>query len=245
MNPTPSISFVLPMFNESDNIANTINVIKSLAKELTNDYEIIVSDDASTDASADIVAEMAKTDSNLKLVRLCRNTKFGGAFAKAFKAASKEVIIYMDSDMPVKLEDVKASFPFIKEFDIVTGYSKIKKGDTIRRKIISDIYNFMVRILFDLKIKDINSGYKIVRKTLVDDIKFISHSPFVDVELFLHAKRKKYKVYQFPLIFISRSGGKSYISGIPIIIATFIDMIKVKLFSLGYSERGRSPKRRT
>ncbi len=224
-----SISFVLPMFNESDNIANTIKVIKGLAKELTNDYEIVVADDASTDASADIVEGMAKTDSDIKLVRLWRNTKFGGAFAEAFKAASKDVIIYMDSDMPVKLEDVKASFPFIREFDIVTGYSKVKKGDTIRRKIISSIYNLMVQTLFGLSIKDINSGYKIVRKTLVDDIKFISHSPFVDVELFLHAKRKKYKVYQFPLIFTSRSGGKSYISGIPVIIATFIDMIKVRM----------------
>ncbi|MFH1798738.1 MAG: glycosyltransferase family 2 protein [Candidatus Omnitrophota bacterium] len=239
-----SVSFVLPMFNEQDNIENTIKAVRSLAKELTDDYEIVVSDDASQDMSADIVEELAKKDKDIKLVRLNRNTKFGGAFAKGFKAASKDVIVYMDSDMPVKLEDVKASFPLIREFDIVTGYSKVKKGDTLKRKIISSVYNFMVQTVFGLSIKDINSGYKIVRKSLVDDIKFISHSPFVDVELFLQAKRKKCKVYQFPLIFISRSGGKSYIAGMPTIIATFIDMFKVKLFSLCHSERGRSPSRR-
>ena len=120
----------------------------------------------------------------------------------------------------------------IKNADIVTGFSRVRKGDNLRRKTISTIYNFMVQILFDLNIMDINSGYKIVRKSLVNDLSFISRSPFIDVELFLHARKKNGKVLQYPLIFHSRTGGKSYISRLPVIWATFVDMMKVKIASV-------------
>ncbi|MFH1305199.1 MAG: glycosyltransferase family 2 protein [Candidatus Omnitrophota bacterium] len=226
-----SVSFVLPMYNERDNIAYAVKEISSLAPEVTNDHEIIFVDDASTDGSADAAEEIAQKDNRVKVFRLTENTKFGGAFAKGFKSAAKDVIVYMDSDMPVKPEDVKASFPLIADADIVTGYSRVRKGDTLKRKIISGIYNLMVQALFGLKIKDINSGYKIVRRRVAENMEFISRSPFVDVELFLEAKRKGYKVKQFPLVFRSRFGGKSCISSFPIMLATFRDMIKVKILS--------------
>lgn len=224
-----SISFVLPMFNESDNIESTVNVLSSLGRTLSHDYEIVIVDDASTDAGPDIVKNMAANDKRIKLHRMPKNTKFGGAFAEGFSKASKGIIIYMDSDLPVGIEDVRASIPLIREADIVTGYSKVEKGDTNLRKMISRVYNRSVRTLFDLDVPDINSGYKIVRKDLIEDMMFISKSPFVDVELFLHARKKKARVCQYPLIFRSRTGGRSHIASIPFLLATFRDMIKVKL----------------
>ena len=228
-----SVSFVLPMFNESENIRDTVREIKNLAVKITGDYEIVIVDDASTDKSADIASDIARTDNTVKVFRMERNSKFGGAFAKGFKEASKDVILYMDSDMPVSAEDILASFPLIADADIVTGYSKIKKGDTAGRKVISRVYNFLIQLLFGLNIKDINSGYKVVRRELVDDIRFVSRSPFIDVELFLHAKKKSGRVRQFPLIFRTRAGGKSHIARLPVILATFKDMIVVKVRSYG------------
>jgi glycosyltransferase involved in cell wall biosynthesis len=227
----PSVSFVMPMFNERENIAGTISKLKSVADDLTSDYELVVVDDGSSDGSADIVDTLAKNDRRIRSFRLDKNTMFGGAFAECFRRASKDVIMYMDSDMPVGIEDIKASFPFIQEADIVTGYSKVKKGDTMRRKFMSLVYNLMVRALFGLNVRDVNSGFKIVRKKLIEDIKFISKSPFIDVELFIHARKKKAKVYQYPLVFNPRAGGKSYIARVPVIMATFRDMIKVRILS--------------
>jgi len=219
----------MPMYNEKDNIAGTIDKIRSVAGELTHDYEIIVVDDGSTDGCGEVVDQIADADNAIRSFRLEQNTKFGGAFAEGFRRASRDVIMYMDSDMPVSLDHIKRSFPLIHEADIVTGYSEVKKGDTFRRKVISGVYNLMVRALFGLHIRDINSGYKIVRRALVEDLDFISRSPFIDVELFLHAKKKNARVQQFPLIFHSRTAGKSYIARLPVIFATFRDMIKVKL----------------
>jgi glycosyltransferase involved in cell wall biosynthesis len=227
-----SISFVLPMYNEEDNIEHTIRILMFLGEQLSDEFEIVIVDDASTDDSADVVEKLAETNHRIKLYRLGNNTKFGGAFAEGFKKASKDVIIYMDSDMPVDEEDIKASLPLIGNADIVTGYSKIKKGDTFKRKMISGGYNLLVQVLFGLNIRDINSGYKIVRRELVKDIEFVSRSPFVDVELFLNARKKQARVRQYPLVFKSRSGGKSHIARLPVILATFRDMIKVRFRSL-------------
>jgi glycosyltransferase involved in cell wall biosynthesis len=219
------------MFNEKDNIAQTVDKIRSIAAGLSDDYEVIVVDDGSTDGSGDIIDEIAGRESAVKAFHMERNSKFGGAFAEGFRRASKDIIMYMDSDMPVSEEDIKESFKMIKGADIVTGFSKVRKGENFKRKMISTVYNFLVQVLFDLNIMDINSGYKIVRKSLVDDLRFISKSPFIDVELFLHARKKNGKVLQYPLIFHPRTGGKSYISRLPVIWATFVDMIKVKVAS--------------
>ncbi|MBF0494276.1 MAG: glycosyltransferase family 2 protein [Candidatus Omnitrophica bacterium] len=226
-----SVSFMMPMYNEEANIEKAILRLKNMSEKLTSDYEIVVVDDASTDGSKKIVERLASKDSRIKLFCLAKNTKFGGAFAEGFSRSTKDVIVYMDSDLPVSNDDIEASFPMIYENDVVTGYSKVKKGDTLLRKFISQSYNLMVRILYGLNVRDINSGYKIVRREIVKDLKFHSRSPFIDVEIFIHVKKKKGKVCQYPLIFESRKGGKSYIARIPVILATFRDMIKVRLLS--------------
>ena len=235
MNNTPSLSFVLPMFNESENIRTTIQEIKSLAQEITDAYEIIVVDDASTDGCGDIVEDMAHQDNHVRFFRLLRNTKFGGALSEGLRRVVYDYAMYMDSDMPVSAEDIKKSLLFIAHADIVTAYSTIRKGDTLKRKIMSSVYNFMVRTLFGIDIKDINSGYKIIRGDFLKKIKLISNSPFVDVELFLYAKRHNLKIHQYPLIFRSRSGGTSHIARPSVVLATLIDMFRIKYLSLWFS----------
>ncbi|MFA6636435.1 MAG: glycosyltransferase [Candidatus Omnitrophota bacterium] len=222
-----SISFVMPMYNESANIERAVTLLKNLASSITEDFEIIVVDDASSDGSAGIVQDIAGYDKRIKLYRMKRNTKFGGAFAEGFKRASNEIIVYMDSDMPVGPEDIKASIAMIDDADIVTAVSGVEKGDTAFRKFISEGYNNLVRSLFGINIRDINSGYKIVRRELIKDIEFISQSPFVDAELFMHALKKNARIKEYSLIFRSRTAGRSHIASLPMILATFRDIAKL------------------
>jgi glycosyltransferase involved in cell wall biosynthesis len=222
-----SISFVMPMYNESANIEKAITLFKNLASTITEDFEIIVVDDASSDGSAGIVQDMAGYDNRIKLYRMKRNTKFGGAFAEGFKRASKEIIVYMDSDMPVGPEDIRSSIDMIDDADIVTAVSRVEKGDTAFRKFISEGYNNLVRNLFGINVRDINSGYKIVRRELIKDIKFISQSPFVDAELFMHALKKNARIKEYSPIFRSRAAGRSHIASVPMILATFRDIVKL------------------
>ncbi len=223
-----SISFVLPMYNEREAIEDTVEEIRIIAKSLTSDYEIIIADDASTDGSAEIADRLTKEDSRIKVVHLLSNTKFGGALIAGLKQATKDIIIYTDSDLPVSFLDIKKSLLLLEDADIVTATSIVKKGENIKRKIISRVYNFLIQTLFKTNIKDINSGYKIYKRGIFKGMDLKSASPFIDVEIFLRAKASGAKIKEYPLIFRPRRQGVSKVSRVPVILQTFLDMLKFK-----------------
>lgn len=224
-----SISFVVPMYNESANIAETLLKISKLAAELSDDYEIIVVDDASTDGCADIVDKITSKDPRIRLIRLQNNTKFGGALAEGLRNVSKQVAIYTDADLPVKESDVKKGLELLDGADVITGYSMVVKDSSLKRIAMSKVYNFLVQALFGLSIKDINSGFKIYKSEALKGLRLISKSPFVDVEIFAEAKKRGFSIAQFGLLFDLRTKGVSTISRMSVVLRTFRDMLVYKL----------------
>ena len=182
-----SISFVFPMFNEAENIGSTIARASALARELTDDYEIIVVDDASTDKSVETVKSIAEKDSHIKIICLKANTKMGGAIKEGLKNAVKEVIIYTDSDFPAKEEDIRKALGMLRDVDIVTSYSLVIKDRKLIRIIMSKTYNFLVQLFFGLNIRDINGALKIYKRKVLEVIKPKSNSPFIHPEIFAEA----------------------------------------------------------
>jgi len=222
------ISFVMPMYNEARGIEAAVKSLSRMAGQLTGDYEIIISDDASSDDSAAIADTLAAEDPRIKVEHLRVNTKFGGALKAGLKRAGKDIVIYTDSDLPITFQDIKGALSLLNGSDIVTAFSRIAKGETLKRVIMSKVYNFLVRFLFGTDIKDINSGFKIYKKKIFLDMDLISESPFVDVEIFVRAMRKKFTIKQYPVIFRHRGKGTSYISRPAVILATIRDMLRFK-----------------
>jgi len=223
-----SISFVLPMYNELESIEDSVEEISIIGNSLCKDYEVIIADDGSTDGSAEIADRLARRNSHVKVVHLLSNTKFGGALKAGLKAATKDLIIYTDSDLPVSFLDIKKSLLLINEADIVTAASIIKKSENRRRRFISKTYNFLIQMFFKLNIKDANSGYKIYKRKILDNMELKSESPFIDVEIFLEARKKGAKIVEYPLVFRLRRQGTSKISRMPVILKTFMDMLRCK-----------------
>lgn len=223
-----SVSFVFPMYNEAPNIKYTLRKASVVARDICGEYEIIVVDDASTDGCGKIVEGIAGQDPHIKFIRLKRNTKFGGALKEGLTAASKDVIIYTDSDFPVKGQDIKGALELLEDSDIVTAYSLVIKDASIKRIVMSKVYNFLVRLLFGLSLHDINSGFKIYKKKVFEGMDLKSESPFIDAEIFIEALKRKLAISQYGLIFDLRTEGKSTISRPGIVAKTFWDMLKYK-----------------
>ncbi len=223
-----SVSFVFPMFNERDNIEMTISRAKKLAVELAGEYEIVIVDDASTDGSGDLVDELSKSDPTIRSIRLAKNMKFGGALNEGLKAAKCDAVIYTDSDFPAKEDDIKNAFKLLDSCDVVTAYSLVIKDSSIKRIIMSRVYNFLVRMLFGLKLHDINSGLKIYKRSALKQTGYRSRSPFIDVEVFVEAMKKGCRIRQYGLIFDLRTGGISTISRLTVVARTFLDMFSYK-----------------
>ncbi len=219
-----SISFVFPMFNEADNIEATVRRAAELARSLSSDYEIVVADDASTDGSGRLVDLMALKDPHIKPVHLKSNSKFGGALNAGLMTSTKDVIIYTDSDFPVGEPDIEKAMELLEEADIITAYSLVIKDSSLKRILMSKVYNFLVQLLFNLHIKDINSGLKIYKREALSGMSLRSRSPFIDVEIFAEAVRRGFRIRQYGLIFEHRTKGSSTISRMSVVARTFFDM---------------------
>jgi len=227
-----SVSFVFPMFNEADNIKDTIHRASVLARQISDDYEIVVADDASTDGSGEIVDKAAEEDKHIVSVRLKTNTKFGGALNAGLMAATKDIVVYTDSDFPAKEDDIRKAIQLLDGSDVVTAYSLTIKDANPKRIIMSKGYNFLVQLFFGLHLKDINSGLKIYKRKVLEGLALRSKSPFIDVEIFAEAARRGFTIKQYGLIFDMRTTGSSTISRMSVVARTFWDMLTYKFETL-------------
>src|SRR5258706_9667758 len=120
----PSISLVVPMYNEELNIAHAIDAAVEALSKYTDDYEIIIVDDASTDTSPRIVAGIAAQNFRVRAIRHEKNRKLGGSLKTGFASAAKEVVLYMDAVLPFDPDVVGRALRamYIPGADVNAGY---------------------------------------------------------------------------------------------------------------------------
>jgi glycosyltransferase involved in cell wall biosynthesis len=220
-----TLSLVLPMFNEEESVEQTLReALRSLESNF-GDFEIIVVDDGSTDGCAAKVESWAARDSRIVLIRMVRNTRFGGALRRGLETASKEFVLYTDFDLPVPLDFVPEILRELARVDVVTGYSpEIPKNLSWNTRLISRTYNFLVHSAFGLPLRDVNFGLKAMRKSTLEKFRLTSRSPFVDAELFLQAIRSGCRIGEIAVPFSLRQHGVSRIRRPDVIARTFFDM---------------------
>jgi glycosyltransferase involved in cell wall biosynthesis len=218
------------MFNESEVVEQTLTAAVGSLESNFSDFEIIVADDASTDTSASQVKRWAQQDPRIILVRLERNQRFGGALRRGLEAATKEWIFYTDFDLPVDLDCFPAILSELEQYDLVTGYSAEEpKNLEWYTKLLSTGYNRMVRTAFGLPLRDINFGFKAMRRAVRDRLRLVSRSPFVDAEMFIQAGRKGFTIREIPVPFLRRQAGVSRIRRLDVIAWTILDMARIWL----------------
>jgi glycosyltransferase involved in cell wall biosynthesis len=224
------ISLVLPMFNEAPVVDVTLKqAIEGLERRFA-DFEIVVADDASTDGCAEKVEQWTRKDPRIRLVRLPHNQRFGGAVCAALQGGTKDFLVYTDFDLPIRLESLPRLLEAFSDADVLTGYSDAgAKYANWKSRVISLSYNFMVRALFGLRLRDINFGFKAVRRSAWEKLQLRSRSPFVDAELFVQARYLGLRVKEIPVPFVQRHVGTSHIRRLDVIAATMLDMVKLRL----------------
>ena len=117
----PSISVVYPMFNEEENIERAVHFAEAVLTDLSSDYEILIVNDASTDRSAELAEALAGSNPCVKVFHHERNLKLGGVLRTGFSNATKELVFYCDSDLPVDLTELNRATSDGKPVLFATG----------------------------------------------------------------------------------------------------------------------------
>jgi glycosyltransferase involved in cell wall biosynthesis len=222
------LSIFFPMWNEEENIERTVDAARDAGDRLVaagqvEDYEIVVVDDASTDATGRLADDLAATDPRLRVVHHDRNRKLGGSIKTGFASATGDLILYTDADLPFDLHELGRACHVLQIYaaDIVSAYRLDRTGEGYVRSVYSTFYNVLVRVVFGVKVRDVNFAGKLVRRRVFDHVHLVSEGSFIDAELIVRASTLGYKVVQIGVDYFPRTRGSSTLAA-PRVILTIL-----------------------
>lgn len=202
------LSIVIPVHNEERSILPLYDRLTAVAESLHRAYEIIFIDDASTDRSFELLANLIETDPRLKVVRLRRNFGQSAALSAGFHEAKGKVVIAMDGDLQHAPEDIPALLAKIDEgFDIASGWRKERVDNPITRKLPSRIANWMMSRASGLDLRDFGTTFKAYRAEVLKDVHL-----YGELHRFIPALASFYgaRVAEVPISNTPRATGESH-----------------------------------
>jgi glycosyltransferase involved in cell wall biosynthesis len=220
-----SISVFLPAFNEEENIEQAVMDSVNILKEISDDWEVIVVNDASLDRTAEIADRLARDIPNVKVIHHQKNTRLGGALRSGFTNATKDLVFYTDADNPIDMRDLAQAVPLMANADFVTGY-RLNREEPLKRKVYSRCYNWLIRLLFGLKVRDVNFSFKLVKREVLKKARLRSMGSFIDAELLIEARKYGFRIKELGIKYYPRTRGESTLAT-PGVIFTILNELWV------------------
>jgi glycosyltransferase involved in cell wall biosynthesis len=202
------LSIFFPAYNDSGTIASLVITARQAAQRLTSDFEIIVVDDGSVDATPAIADELARTYPEVRVIHHGTNRGYGGALRSGFLGARKDWIFYTDGDAQYDPAELAALWPHMSGCDLVNGY-KISRSDPLHRKIIGRTYHHLVSTLFGLRLRDIDCDFRLMRRSIFDRIRLERDSGVICLEMMKKIADAGFRITEVPVHHYHRAFGKS------------------------------------
>ena len=240
----PGLTIFFPAYNDSGTIASLVITARNSAQRLTTDFEIIVVNDGSGDSTADIANELAQTYPEVRVIHHPVNRGYGGALRSGFSGALKELIFYTDGDAQYDPAEMEVLWPRMGPgVDVVNGY-KISRSDPLHRIIIGRIYHHIVKLLFGLKVRDVDCDFRLIRRAVFDRISLEHNSGVICLELMKKLTDAGCRIEEVPVHHYHRSFGKSQFFNFPRLWQTARDVLKlwIKLVVVGEHRKARTPR---
>ena len=223
----PGLSIFFPAYNDAGTIASLAVIADMAARELTDDYEVIVVDDGSPDHTGALLDELARSFPWLKVVHHEKNRGYGGALRTGFETASKELVFYTDGDAqydPREMTTLLAAFS--DDVDFVNGY-KISRNDPLHRVVIGRVYHWFVKIAFGLRLRDVDCDFRLMRRSIFEKVRLTRSSGVICVELMKKVQDRGFRLAEVPVHHFHRSYGKSQFFNFPRVARTLLDLARL------------------
>ncbi|MGD8719300.1 MAG: glycosyltransferase family 2 protein [Candidatus Zixiibacteriota bacterium] len=206
-----SVSACAPAFNEAGNVERVVREFDETLRGAGVDYEIIIVDDGSKDETAEILRRLQGEVAALRLVIHETNEGYGKSLRDAFDAAAKDYVFYTDGDGQFDLSEMASFLPLLGGSNAVVGY-RLARAEGALRQFCSRGYNLLVRILFGLKIRDIDCSFKFLPRRELQALALHSDKFFIDTELMVKLKRAGVEVDERGVRHLPREHGRSTVS---------------------------------
>ena len=217
------------MFNEELNIEHAVGAAVDSLMKYSDDYEIIIVDDASTDDSPALAAHIAEANPRVRVLRHEKNRKLGGTLRTGFGAATKDLVLYMDADLPFDPDVLGRAIRAMEltGADVIAGYRHDRTMEGLRRTIYSYVYNTLIGVLFGWPHRDINFSFKLFKRSVLEAIELQSEGSLIDAELIVKAKNRGFAIQQLGIDYFPRIRGTSHLSSPAVILKILRELVKL------------------
>ncbi len=225
----PSISLFFPAWNEEDYVERAVSRALSVLPTLSDDFEIVIVNDASTDRTGELCDALAAKHRQVRVVHHEKNLKLGGALKTGLAASTKDIIVYSDIDLPFDLTELERALRLMDylEADMICAFRFDRTSEGPKRILYSFVYNLLIRQLFDVQIKDINFSCKVMHRRVLESVELKSEGSFIDAELVVKAIRRGFRVFQMGIDYFPRTRGISTLASPAVIGKMLKELVRL------------------
>lgn len=224
------LSVFLPAYNEEANLSSTIENVSSSLKKNFKIWELIIVDDGSKDATGQIAKRFAKKDSRVRVITQSPNQGYGPALIAGLYSCKYDWISFIDSDGQFDFSEITKliSKQSATNADMVIGYY-LRRQVPFFRKLNTKIWQIIVWLLFGLNVRDIDCGFKLLSKKVLDKIERLEskRGAFISSEFLIKAKAAGFKIVEVGVHHYPRKAGLGTGANLDVIIQSFKDLFKL------------------
>ncbi len=223
------LSVFFPAYNEEGNIKNTVEKAILVLETLNlKSYEVMVINDGSSDNTAKVVEKLMQSDNHIRLINRVQNGGYGEALKSGLYSAKYENIVYTDADLQFDFSEVTKFLERSEKADIVVGF-RINRSDPFVRVLIGCIWTMLANVLLGVGVKDVDCGFKLVKKKVIETIPQLesSRGGMISPELLAKAKKSGFKIMEVGVYHHPRQAGRQTGADIKVMLRSFADLLKL------------------
>ena len=219
----PGLSVFLPCFNESGNLAQLVSRFSAELPAVADAYEIIIVDDGSSDGTGEMADRIASLDSHVRVVHHGVNRGYGAAVRSGISAASQPFVLLCDGDGQFDPAEMKALLEKLNDHDVIVG-RRVRRADNLVRRINGKAWTQLVRVLFGVRISDIDCGFKLFRREFLSDLKLHAEGAMITTELMTRLSCRGARICEVDVSHFPRAAGEQSGNSLRVVVRAFREL---------------------
>ena len=223
------LSVFFPAYNEEASIETTISKAKKVLEDVAETWEILIINDGSKDRTGEIAEKLAEADPRIRVITHSPNRGYGASLKSGFYNSRYPWICFTDSDGQFDFSEVTQFIQTQRQTgaDLVIGYY-LKRQVPLYRKLNTFLWECVVTLLFGLRVRDIDCGFKLISKKVIEALPKLEseRGAFISSEFLIKANKLGFKIVEIPVHHFPATR-KGTGAAVNVIIQSFVDLFKL------------------